>query len=646
MKYANRGKSGKANESGLIEFELGEDELGLWWDRIRIKISMAAEMDTKIMGNERFRFIYERSQKDIVDLLHGYNLIGVIREYHRFYTRVQSIKSKDLMSYLQDVDISKTIHQIVIKAFEQVKSADFILINTVHELEHETIQALNQKHPTYAIGPINFSTNFTKTVVPKSLWSETDCTEWLNSKPPGSVLYVSFGSLAQSNKQLAEEIAYGLLLSEINFIWVLRENRDVLPDGLKNDMRDKGLFVSWCNQNGVISNPAVGGKLVVDDWKIGINLCDGISVTREEVAEKIKELMSGEMKNGLRNEIKKIRSVVHKALGKDGSSQRNFDHFILCLISQTNMEDKLVMKPHAIMIALPYQGHLNPFVHLAIKLASKGFKITFVLTQHFHHQISKSHNNTITSSDEIDIFSGAGNSGLDIRYATISDGFPLEFDRNLNVDEFWESLFNDFPSRVDEFVGEIIASCDSSSSPMLVTDTVYSWTGAIAKKYNLVNVSFWTEPAMVFAISYYSDLLRENGHFPTTDNHESTINYIPGIESISTKDLMAYFQESDDKTIVHKIIFLAFENVKNADFILHNTVQELESHTLSALNQKHPTYAIGPINFSKNSTKINISKSMLSEIDCTKWLDSKPPGSVLYVSFGSVVRPIRRSSKK
>ncbi|KAK6147039.1 hypothetical protein DH2020_017951 [Rehmannia glutinosa] len=299
------------------------------------------------------------------------------------------------------------------------------------------------------------------------------------------------------------------------------------------------------------------------------------------------------------------------------------------------MEDKVVMKPHAIMIALPYQGHLNPFVHLAVKLASKGFKITFVLTQHFHHQISKSHNNTITSSsDEVDIFSEAGNSGLDIRCTTISDGFPLEFDRNVNVGEFWESLFNDFPSRVDEFVGKIIKSSDLS---LLVTDTVYSWTGAIAKKYNLVNVSFWTEPAMVFAISYYSDLLRQNGHFPLTDNHERTINYIPGIESIGTKDLMAYFQESDDRKNVHKIIFLAFENVKNADFILHNTVQELESHTLSALNQKHPTYAIGPINFSKNSTKINISKSMLSEIDCTKWLDSKPDDSVLYVSFGSLL---------
>ncbi|KAI3472057.1 hypothetical protein Pfo_028745 [Paulownia fortunei] len=247
-----------------------------------------------------------------------------------FIPGVQSIKSKDLMSYLQDVDITTITHQIVIKAFEQVKYADFILINTVNELEHQTVLALNQKQPAYAVGPINFSTDFTKTVVPKSLWSETDCTEWLNSKPPGSVLYVSFGSLAQCNKQLAEEIAYGLLLSEVNFVWVLREDTDVLPDEFKNDMKDPGLIVSWCNQN------PTNRKLVVDDWKIGINLCDGTSVDRKEVAEKIKQLMSGETSNGLRHEIKKIRAIVHKALAEDGSTQRNFGQFLKELRAKVN----------------------------------------------------------------------------------------------------------------------------------------------------------------------------------------------------------------------------------------------------------------------------------------------------------------------
>ncbi|KAK4419225.1 UDP-glycosyltransferase 86A1 [Sesamum alatum] len=305
------------------------------------------------------------------------------------------------------------------------------------------------------------------------------------------------------------------------------------------------------------------------------------------------------------------------------------------------MGEKFAMKPHAIMISVPYQGHLNPFVHLAIKLASKGFAITFVHTGDVHHQISKSPQNlnSPSGSNEVDIFSEARDSGLDICYTTISDGFPLEFDRVQNADEYWESLFHDFPSCVDEFIGNLIESSDPSLLPFLVTDTVYSWPATIAKKYNLVNVSFWTEPALVFAIdNYYFDLLRTNGHFPLTDDPEYSIDYIPGVESISSKDVMPYLQETDTTTVTHKILIRAFEEVKKADFILHNTVQELEHYTLSTLNQKQPTYAIGPVNFSTECIKTRVSKSLLFETDCSKWLDSKPPSSVLYVSFGSIVQ--------
>lgn len=180
-------------------------------------------------------------------------------------------------------------------------------------------------------------------------------------------------------------------------------------------------------------------------------------------------------------------------------------------------------KPHAIMIAVPYQGHLNPYVHLAIKLASKGFTVTFAHTEYAHHQISRSHENCNSTNESINIFSKARDSGLDIRYTTISDGFPLDYDRVTNIVEFWESLLLDFPSIVDEFVGNVIKSCDPSSVPFLVADTFVSWPVKIASKYNLVNVSFWTEPAIVFAIGYYLDLLRENGHYPPQGTYDACV---------------------------------------------------------------------------------------------------------------------------
>ncbi|KAA8518730.1 hypothetical protein F0562_016496 [Nyssa sinensis] len=285
-------------------------------------------------------------------------------------------------------------------------------------------------------------------------------------------------------------------------------------------------------------------------------------------------------------------------------------------------------KPHAIMIPYPLQGHVIPFVHLAMKLALKGFTITFVNTQSIHHQISKAQPH-ITGED---IFAEARKSGLDIRYETVGDGLPLGFDRSLNHDQFMECILHVFSAHVDELVGKTVLS--DPPITCLIADTFYVWPSMIAKKYNLVNVSFWTEPALVLTLYYHLGLLRKHGHFASNDNREDTIDYIPGVRAIEPRDLMSYLQATDTLTVVHRIIYKAFEDVKKADIIVCNTVQELESKTISALHQKQPTYAIGPI-FPTGFTKSIVATSMWSESDCTQWLNTKSHGSVLYISFGS-----------
>ncbi|CAI9760675.1 unnamed protein product [Fraxinus pennsylvanica] len=190
---------------------------------------------------------------------------------------------------------------------------------------------------------------------------------WLDSKPSSSVLYLSFGSYDLTSKQTIQKIAHGLLLRKVSFIWVVKRDivssndTDDLPVGFLDQIRDQGLIVQWCNQNMVLSHPAIGGflthcgwnsilesiwcgipmicyplsndqptnrKLVVDDWKIGINLCDGESVTREEVAEKIDTLISGTVSDRLSMEIKKLRTILQNALAIDGSSEENIGQFI------------------------------------------------------------------------------------------------------------------------------------------------------------------------------------------------------------------------------------------------------------------------------------------------------------------------------
>ncbi|KAB1223677.1 UDP-glycosyltransferase 86A1 [Morella rubra] len=298
--------------------------------------------------------------------------------------------------------------------------------------------------------------------------------------------------------------------------------------------------------------------------------------------------------------------------------------------------EKKTPKPHAIMFPYPYQGHVNPFVHLAMKLASEGFTITFVNTLSVHHQITKSRPEMAGDS----IFTEACKSGLDIRYKTVNDGFPLLFDRSLNHDQFVEGLIHVFSAHVDDLVGRMVHS--DPPITCLIADTFFIWSSVIAKKYNLVYVSFWTEPALVLTLYYHLDLLVKNCHFASQDNREDTIDYIPGVRAIEPKDLMSYLRATDDiSTVVHRVIYKAFKDVKRADFIVCNTVQELESETISALQEKQSIYAIGPV-FPTGFTKNIVPTSLWSESDCTPWLHTKPHGSVLYVSFGSYAHVSRQ----
>ncbi|CAN1252987.1 UDP-glycosyltransferase 86A1, partial [Linum perenne] len=281
---------------------------------------------------------------------------------------VKRIEPKDTTSYLQEATETTICHQIIFAAFEDARGADFILANTIKELELDTISGLEQDHKAqvYAIGPI-FPPGFTTSLVSTSLWFESDCTQWLNTKPPGSVLYVSFGSYAHVEKADLMEIARGLALSKVSFVWVLRDDivssddPDPLPDGFREEVSDRGMIVGWCSQKEVLAHVAVGGflthcgwnsilestwcgvpmlcfplytdqftnrKLVVDDWKNGINLIDQTVVTKEEVCKNIKRLMNERLKDEIKEKVNNVKKILTNTLEPSGSSEQNFNRFV------------------------------------------------------------------------------------------------------------------------------------------------------------------------------------------------------------------------------------------------------------------------------------------------------------------------------
>lgn len=276
---------------------------------------------------------------------------------------------------------------------------------------------------------------------------------------------------------------------------------------------------------------------------------------------------------------------------------------------------------HAVVFMYPLQGHIIPTYNLAKKLAAKGILVTLVCTHGCYARIIKAYKGRDPFAHNVH----------SIRSALVSDGLPQDFDRSLNHLEFANALLNKMEFHVEELMEDLQRKGPPISC--IITDTFYVWPDRIAKKFGVPHVSFWTESVMVFSIYYNWDLLIKNGHYPFTADENELINYIPGAPALKLTDLPSYLQERDVSTLVHKIIYQAFRSARAADWILSNTVEDLEKQTIEELQVQSgiPFCSVGPL----LQPKGEVGTSMWAESDCRSWLDKKPKNSVLYISFGS-----------
>ncbi|KAL7247090.1 hypothetical protein ACSBR2_002076 [Camellia fascicularis] len=190
------------------------------------------------------------------------------------------------------------------------------------------------------------------------------CKKWLDQRSNGSVVYVSFGSLAQLGVDQMEEIAWSLKNSNYYFLWVVKATEQPkLPKNFMAETVLNGLVVSWCPQLDVLAHRAIGGfvthsgwnstlealslgvpmvampqwtdqttnaKYVMDVWGMGVRAqCDERGmVRREEVEGCIREVMEGERWKEIRRNATKWGELEIEAVDEGGSSDKNIDEFV------------------------------------------------------------------------------------------------------------------------------------------------------------------------------------------------------------------------------------------------------------------------------------------------------------------------------
>ena len=86
-------------------------------------------------------------------------------------------------------------------------------------------------------------------------------------------MFVGFGSECKLSKEQVHEIAYGLELSGLPFLWTLRkpywatDDVDALPPAFNDRTRGRGaVCIGWAPQLEILGHPSIGGSLFHGGW--------------------------------------------------------------------------------------------------------------------------------------------------------------------------------------------------------------------------------------------------------------------------------------------------------------------------------------------------------------------------------------------
>ncbi|KAL0355379.1 UNVERIFIED_CONTAM: UDP-glycosyltransferase 83A1 [Sesamum radiatum] len=266
-------------------------------------------------------------------------------------------------SFPIDLKTQKLFFEVALiseKACNQVK---WLLCNTSYKLESSACD-LNPK--LLPVGPLLSTSNCKSTDNFSSfLCEDTSCLSWLNEKPVGSVVYVSFGSSTVFSQHLLDELALGLELSGRPFLCVVRSDiangsQAEYPNGFVERVARIGKIVEWAPEEKVLSHPSVAcflshcgwnstleglsrgepflcwpyfadqfynQKYICDKWKIGLRIDvdeNGIR-TRHEIKMKIEMLLSND---DLKVNTTKLKEMVEESVDQGGSAFKNFGNFI------------------------------------------------------------------------------------------------------------------------------------------------------------------------------------------------------------------------------------------------------------------------------------------------------------------------------
>nr|QAV53739.1 UGT73BE5 [Fagopyrum tataricum] len=285
--------------------------------------------------------------------------------------------------------------------------------------------------------------------------------------------------------------------------------------------------------------------------------------------------------------------------------------------------------PHVVFFPLMAHGHMIPLFDVARLFTTRGVKATIITTPA----------NAIT-------FSKSDNISLEIiPFPSEEVGLPAGM-------ENFEHVTGDANDLLEKFLNAIVLLESPLESVLerlrprpicLVSDMFLPWTVDVAARFGIPRVMF--HGSGYFGMMVTDALRIHRPHLTVeSDDEEFVVPGVPGEVRLTKRKMSPQWKKAVDdgqKTGPAKLMEAAFEAEKKSCGAIMNSFEELEplyaEHYRKVMGIR--SWSVGPVSLCNRNIEEKAARGKKSAIDkheCLRWLDSKPPDSVIYICFGSI----------
>ncbi|KAL6615816.1 hypothetical protein ACP70R_038086 [Stipagrostis hirtigluma subsp. patula] len=279
-------------------------------------------------------------------------------------------------------------------------------------------------------------------------------------------------------------------------------------------------------------------------------------------------------------------------------------------------------RPHVLLVAAPFQSHVNPLLRLGRRLAAKGLLVTFTTALRDGIRLAP--------GDVAD--AGAGHGRLRVELLRGGGLWAPDDPRFRDAGDMARHVADEGPAAL----AALVRREADAGRPVacVVANAFVPWALRAAGDLGLPRGMLWIQSCALLSVYYHH--VHALAAFPEADAPTGSVT-LPGLPELDADDLRPLLIYASGHDLWRQMVVADLGSARETiSWLFVNTFDELEHAAVESLRKHLPVVVpVGPL------LEPDDGESSVTAADadgCVAWLDSHPARSVVFVAFGSLVK--------